>query len=293
MVLKSESVRFACLMTAGLFIYPTGSLATDSSHKSGRIAPPATGQSEDIHSPIAMSEFVLTKSGRIVPETVSFESDENPISGVFDSSIITGSISPELGLISDEKNTDKSVLNGEVASCGPSPLEPKQIRALVSEAAKHEGIDEQFALAIVEAESQNDRIRNSPKGARGPMQLMSETAVRYGVTDICDPADNIAGGIAYLKDLTEQFRNPMLVAAAYNAGEQSIYRYEGIPPFRETVTYVAKVMNLSMGISLPRHAGDRHFEAAASTTHPSTQEPETGVIQAPKRGAFVAGVMQF
>ncbi len=121
------------------------------------------------------------------------------------------------------------------------------------------------------------------------MQLIPETAERYGVKDVCDPTENIEGGMAYLKDLTETFQNPMLVAAAYNAGEQSVYKYGGIPPFAETVAYVAKVMNLTIGLSMPKQP----IKAASTSPAPKFPDADTGVIQPSSRGQFVAGVMQF
>ena len=66
---------------------------------------------------------------------------------------------------------------------------------------------------------------NSDRGARGPMQLMPSTAARYGVSDICNPEQNVRGGLLFLKDLVAQFQgNMMLVAAAYNAGPDRVYR---------------------------------------------------------------------
>ena len=78
-----------------------------------------------------------------------------------------------------------------------------------------------LAVAVAMAESRLDRLRNSPKGARGPMQLIPETAARFGVTDICDPEENIDAGVRYLRELSGEFRNPLLIAAAYNAGEEN------------------------------------------------------------------------
>lgn len=180
-----------------------------------------------------------------------------------------------------------------VPDCGPSPASPEEIRQLVTEAAQRHGVDPTFALAIASAESNFDRNRNSPKGARGPMQLMPATASRFGVEDVCDPAANIEGGVRYLSQLTEEFRNPLLVAAAYNAGEGRVREYGGIPPFRETVGYVAKVVNYQLG--LPELAPSRARPELDSTITSATQDgaPETGVITNAKRRQWVGGVMQF
>ncbi|WP_235678673.1 MULTISPECIES: lytic transglycosylase domain-containing protein [Rhizobium/Agrobacterium group] len=175
--------------------------------------------------------------------------------------------------------------------CGASPMTPDEIKALVVETARRHQVDEAFAVAITWAESRFDVVRNSPKGARGPMQLIPDTATRFGVVDICDPAQNIEGGIKYLRFLLDEFQNPLLVAAAYNSGENRIYEYGGVPPFQETVGYVAKVLNFQLGLPMPtgkRKAGNVVREAAATNTANGS-----GVIAVEKTGKFVGGVMHF
>jgi len=178
-----------------------------------------------------------------------------------------------------------------VARCGPSPLDPEAVRSLVATTARAQGVDETFAVAIAWAESDFDRSRNSPKGARGPMQLMPATARRFGVSDVCDPAQNIAGGISYLRVLLDQFKNPLLVAAAYNSGEQRIYEYGGVPPFAETVGYVAKVVNFQMGLPMP--ARGRKAPSSNSNVPSPLITSSTGVIAVRKTAGFVGGVMHF
>ncbi|WP_226951454.1 lytic transglycosylase domain-containing protein [Rhizobium terrae] len=176
--------------------------------------------------------------------------------------------------------------------CGPSPLAPTEIRRLVQQSARRHQVDEALAMAIAWAESGFDRRRNSPKGARGPMQLMPETALRFGVTDICDPEDNIEGGMKYLRVLFDEFQNPLFVAAAYNSGEQRVRQYSGIPPFAETLGYVAKVVNHQLGLPMPslkRSATRRSGRAAAATN----RDDATGVIPVEKTGRFIGGVMHF
>jgi soluble lytic murein transglycosylase-like protein len=173
--------------------------------------------------------------------------------------------------------------------CGPSPATPAEITRLVAEAAQRHNVDAGFAVAVVTAESRLDRLRNSPKGARGPMQLMPATAERFGVTDICDPEQNIDGGIHYLRKLTEEFRNPLLVAAAYNAGEGRVREYGGIPPFEETIRYVAEVLNIQMGLEGSDAAAREQRDVADE--QPSS--PTSGVITARERRQWVGGVMHF
>lgn len=98
-----------------------------------------------------------------------------------------------------------------------------------------------LSVISVESSGRNDAV--SPVGATGLMQLMPDTAARFGVTDALDPAQNIKGGVAYLDWLMGEFGgDPILVLAAYNAGEGSIRKFEGVPPYDETRAYVPKVL---------------------------------------------------
>ncbi len=118
------------------------------------------------------------------------------------------------------------------------------LRALVWREAQTFGVDPKLGLTILSLESNNGASLNSGKGARGPMQLIPETAARYGVADICDPEQNVRGGLLFLKDLVDQFQgNMMLVAAAYNAGPERVYSAAGVPAIAETVRYVASAAN--------------------------------------------------
>jgi hypothetical protein len=180
----------------------------------------------------------------------------------------------------------------DVYECGPSPLNPEEVKSLVVQTARKYRVDEVFATAIAWAESGFDQSRNSPKGARGPMQLMPATAARFGVKDICDPAQNIEGGMKYLRFLLDEFQNPLLVAAAYNSGEQRIYQHGGIPPFQETVGYVAKVVNYQLGLPMPSAKG-KAGPAAPQAVSDSSDSGDAGVIAVKKTGKFVGGVMHF
>jgi soluble lytic murein transglycosylase-like protein len=139
------------------------------------------------------------------------------------------------------------------------------LRALVWREAQTIGVDPKLGLTILSLESKGGVSLNSDKGARGPMQLIPETAARYGVTDICDPEQNVRGGLLFLKDLIDQFQgNMMLVAAAYNAGPERVYRAAGVPAIAETVRYVASAANKYYGLSVFA-ARRKHGLAAPST----------------------------
>jgi hypothetical protein len=118
-------------------------------------------------------------------------------------------------------------------------------RSQVLAASQETEVDAALIHAVISVESGYNPSARSHAGAVGLMQLMPETAKRYGVTDRLDPAQNIRGGARYLRDLKAMFNNQLhLVLAAYNAGEEAVMKYGmRIPPYRETVDYVPKVMS--------------------------------------------------
>lgn len=111
-------------------------------------------------------------------------------------------------------------------------------------AATEQGLDPALVHAVVQVESGYDALAVSPRGARGLMQLMPATASRLGVANSFDPAANLRGGTRYLRMLINAFDNDLpLALAAYNAGEGAVRRHAmRIPPYRETMMYVAAVM---------------------------------------------------
>lgn len=118
---------------------------------------------------------------------------------------------------------------------------PAQFRS----AAKASGVDDAWLRAIAHAESGFDAKAVSSKGAQGVMQLMPETAKEYGVLDPFSSTESINAGARHLKALMRRYKGDlMLVAAAYNAGIGTVARYGGVPPYRETQEYIAKVQAL-------------------------------------------------
>ncbi len=112
-------------------------------------------------------------------------------------------------------------------------------------AAKTYSLEPALIHAVITAESAYNPLARSPKGAKGLMQLMPGTAQRYGVKNPLDPKQNILGGAAYLRDLLTMFGDDIQLAlAAYNAGEGAVAKHGGrIPPYRETLEYVPKVLS--------------------------------------------------
>ena len=120
---------------------------------------------------------------------------------------------------------------------------PRPIVDLVSKLAPQYQVPPRLVLAVIEAESNYNRHAVSPKNAQGLMQLVPETAQRFGVKNAFDPAQNVRGGIAYLRWLLAYFEGDVaLVAAAYNAGERAVDRHLGVPPFAETRAYVRRIL---------------------------------------------------
>ncbi len=115
----------------------------------------------------------------------------------------------------------------------------------IKQAAYRHNVDAALVKAVIHAESAFNRKAVSHAGAEGLMQLMPRTAASYDVTDPFNPRQNINAGTKHLKYLMKLFNNDIdLVLAAYNAGQANVWKYNGIPPFKETRNYVVKVKKL-------------------------------------------------
>jgi soluble lytic murein transglycosylase-like protein len=140
-------------------------------------------------------------------------------------------------------------------------IAPSKIFKLVMKLAPQFQVEPQLALAIIAAESNFNPQAVSVKNAQGLMQLIPETSERFNVKNAFDPAQNIRGGLTYLRWLLAYFEGDVaLVAAAYNAGEGTVDRYRGVPPYQETHHYVQRIL---------RSFGDKHHPFEVKVTRPS------------------------
>ncbi|MCU0246888.1 MAG: lytic transglycosylase domain-containing protein [Bryobacter sp.] len=118
---------------------------------------------------------------------------------------------------------------------------PAVIRDVVEEKAREHGVDPLLVHAVIQQESAYNPFAVSPKGAEGLMQLIPATQRRFGVKNAFDIRQNIDGGVRYLAYLRTLFSDDRHVLAAYNAGEEAVNRYRGVPPYNETMNYVVQV----------------------------------------------------
>jgi len=168
------------------------------------------------------------------------------------------------------------------------PLPAATARDLVEKIARDENFYPDFVLAVARAESHFQSDAVSPRGAIGLMQLEPETAKHYGV-NICDPADNVRGGVRFLRDLHGRYRNPLFILAAYNAGEKALIEHGGVPPFPETVSFVAAVVNDFY--EWPKVAGKTRIAHGGASTSGGPQPSENSKDQHWRSG-FVWNVGQ-
>ena len=153
-----------------------------------------------------------------------------------------------------------------LAAAAPPPLPanaPPPIVNFVKLFAPDFKLTPQLVLAIIATESNFNPNAVSPKQAQGLMQLIPDTAARFKVRNILDPAQNMRGGMAYLRWLMAYFEGDvMLVAAAYNAGERAVERYRGVPPYAETRDYVRRILAAVGNVSHP-------FDASVTAPSPT------------------------
>jgi soluble lytic murein transglycosylase-like protein len=126
-----------------------------------------------------------------------------------------------------------------------APVTAVPFGEIIDKVSAAQGVDAKLVRAVIQVESAYQQRAKSRKGAMGLMQLMPETARQYAIADPYEPESNIEGGIKHLKTLLQRFaQNVPLALAAYNAGEATVRRFGGIPPYPETRDYVSSILKL-------------------------------------------------
>lgn len=176
---------------------------------------------------------------------------------------------------------------------GVLPLTVRLTAANMSElidafAAEYE-LDPALIRAVIQVESNFNRKAVSRKGAQGLMQLMPSTIRRLSVGDAYDPHENIGAGVRYLRQLLDQFQGDLTLAlAAYNAGENAVLRYKGVPPYQETRDYVTKVLSLYRRGQRERSANGIIKAASRSTAEqPPAPAPSPAIYKAEASGTVM------
>ncbi len=201
----------------------------------------------------ARAELIVFDDGRVVkaagyqlydeeveirlPGGGSYRVDLSRVSRIVDDEVVVDTVVVEPDPAHPEASYDLSY------AADRKPLFGTAYDALIEREAKKSNIDASFVSALIRAESNYEPRAVSRKGARGLMQLMPATAKRLSVGRPFDPAANVRGGVQYLRQLVDRFGpRPDLVLAAYNAGEGAVESYGGVPPYRETVDYVNRIL---------------------------------------------------
>jgi soluble lytic murein transglycosylase-like protein len=154
----------------------------------------------------------------------------------------TGSARPDFARLLAEAKQTTATPSGGASSSSSSSSPSHRYDDIIKRVAAKYGVDEDLVHAVIQAESDYDPKCRSSAGAMGLMQIMPETAKDYGVNP-WDPAQNIEGGVRELREKLNRWGDVDLALAAYNAGSGAVQRYHGIPPYRETQTYVKRVLH--------------------------------------------------
>jgi soluble lytic murein transglycosylase-like protein len=165
----------------------------------------------------------------------------------------------------------------ETVKSGPA------LNQVVNSASAAYHLDPDLVNSVIHAESGFNSHAVSPKGARGLMQLMPGTANQLGVNDSFDPQANVAGGSRYLRELLERYNFDLVKAlAAYNAGPERVEQYRGVPPFRETRAYVARIVHEynTKKIAQEKEAKQKQASAKAPSHTHRVSKPAASVIAA-------------
>src|SRR5271157_5204475 len=198
-----------------------------------------------------------------------------------------------LYLGNDASSSYVDVATSQIESLEPAPPEPKlasaqmstiqDLNGIINSASSRNQIDADFIASVIRAESANNPRAVSRKGAQGLMQLMPETANTLGVKNSFDPAENVDGGVRYLRELLLRYNGDAAKAlAAYNAGPLRVQQYGGVPPYRETHAYVARVI---ADYNRKKRAAARRLPPVPPTDRPMSAQKAAAPIAAAAGGS--------
>ena len=167
-----------------------------------------------------------------------------------------------------------------------NPAPGANLDQLVRDASTRHRLDPDFVNSVIKAESNFQNRAVSRKGAQGLMQLMPGTASKLGVANPFDPKANVEGGTAYLSQLLDLYHDDAIKAlAAYNAGANRVDQYHGVPPYRETQAYVARIVR---DFNAKKRAQMKATTPAAKTAKKKASTPapqQASAVAKPKAGA--------
>jgi hypothetical protein len=188
----------------------------------------------------------------------------NRIERILDDEVIEVEKVPEVKKMIEEGVFPKRPWHYDAAR---GPMFRSKYDPMIIDAAKKFDVDAALISAVIKAESDFNPREVSNKGARGLMQLMPSTAERFGVRNSFDAKANIDGGVQYLRWLLDTFSgNADLAVAAYNAGEGNVWKYNGVPPFRETMTYIKRVAQTLLSVTARAGVPVPHYTTAGSVS---------------------------
>jgi len=174
-----------------------------------------------------------------------------------------------------EEDPSAPVATAPVALVAPAAPKPRNLNDLINTISDRHHLDPDLISSVIHAESGFNPRAVSPKGARGLMQLMPQTASKLGVSNAFDPSANVEGGTRYLSQLLERYNFDVVKAlAAYNAGPGRVEQYRGIPPYYETQAYVAKIVRDFNRKKLAQRKAAAVATARDSPPKKTRQQPE-------------------